>query len=699
MSAAAHDAGMTPAAVTAGTPLALAGVRHWRLARGADELLWLGLDCADADTNTLASAVLLEFGQVLDRIATERPRGLVLYSPKTNGFAAGADVREFDGWTDAAEIAAKIGEVHALFARLESLPFASVARLHGFCLGGGLELALACRHQVAADDAATRLGFPEVLLGIHPGFGGSVRSIRNCGAPVALELMLSGRSLDARRAQQAGLVTRAVPLRHLDAAAVHFATHAAPRRRLPLPARLAQFAPVRPLLANHMRRTVAKRAAEAHYPAPYAVIRLWEAHGADPGGMYAAEARSIGALLTSATSRNLVRLFKLQERVKALGRGGDWQARRVHVIGAGTMGGDIAAWCALRGMQVTLQDRAPEFIAPAIKRAHALFERRLRDKYARAAALDRLVPDFSGDGLARADVVIEAIVENVEAKRALFRDVETRARPDALLATNTSSIQLDDIALALAVPGRLVGIHFFNPVAQMQLVEIVCSPATAAEAQARAQAFTVALDRLPLPVASAPGFLVNRVLSPYLQEAMSMLEEGVAARDIDAVAERFGMPMGPLALADTVGLDICLHVGEILSGAFGGEVPAILRQKVADGRLGRKRQAGFYEYDGKRVIALPGRGTQLDALEIRDRMLLRMLNEAVACLREGIVSDADLVDLGMVFGTGFAPFRGGPLAYARARGVDEITARLTAFATRYGPRFVPDPAWSSLGDG
>ncbi len=679
------------------TAVPLEGHRNWVLERDGQHVLWLGLDCAEAGTNTLSGEVLREFASALDIVIAERPRGLVLHSLKDNGFAAGADIREFDQMTEPDETATRIDEVHRLFERLEKLAFPTVARVHGFCLGGGLELALACRHIVAADESATRLGFPEILLGIHPGFGGTVRSVRDCGAVAALDLMLTGRAVSARQARRLGLVDRAVPTRHLDAAARHFATTSQPRRRPAWHLRAASNFLARPLVALVTRRVVAKRAPEQHYPAPYALLELWREHGGDRAAMYRAEARSIARLLVTPSSQNLVRLFKLQERLKSYGAAAAEAPRRVHVIGAGTMGGDIAAWCALRGMHVTLQDRAPKYLAPAMQRAAKLFARRVRDPYERLAASDRLVADFAGDGLARADVVIEAIVEDVEAKRALFTDIEREARADALLATNTSSIQLADIATALSAPQRLVGIHFFNPVAQMQLVEVIAAADTDATVAAAAAAFTTAIDRLPLPALSAPGFLINRVLSPYLQEAMVMLEEGVAAETIDTVATNFGMPMGPLALADTVGLDICLHVGEILASAFGGEVPAILRRKVGGKHLGRKTGSGFYDYTKGKAVKRKADGQPMPATDIRDRMILRMLNEAVSCLSEGIVADADLIDVGMVFGTGFAPFRGGPIHYARDRGVEEIITRLKQLESRHGERFSPASGWQQLG--
>lgn len=680
------------------TPIALDDCHNWRAGRDEDDLVWLAFDCADASTNTLSERVLTEFGGALDAIIAERPRGLIVYSAKDNGFAAGADIREFDDMTEPEQTAARIDEVHQLFGRLEKLAFPTVARVHGFCLGGGLELALACRHIVADDASSTRIGLPEILLGIHPGFGGTVRAVRDCGAPAALDLMLTGRSLNARRAKKIGLVDRAVARRHLDAAARHFATTHQPRRKPPRHLQLTSARFARPAVAAFVRRAVAKRAPEAHYPAPYAVINLWREHGGDPAAMYRAEARSIASLLLTPTSRNLVRMFRLQERLKGIGGERPQGDTHVHVVGAGTMGGDIAAWCAARGMRVTLQDREPRFLAPALQRAAKFFAKRIRDPYERLAARDRLIPDFNGDGVTRADVIIEAIIEDVEAKQALFAELESKARPDALLATNTSSIQLTDIASTLASPERLVGIHFFNPVQQMQLVEIISSEQTDAEVQARAAGFTAAIDRLPLPARSAPGFLVNRVLSPYLQEAMTMLEEGVSAATIDAAAVSFGMPMGPIELADTVGLDICLHVGEILSAAYGGDVPAILRRKVTQKELGKKSGRGFYTYKkGKKEALKDNDGDAVPAAaEIRDRMVLRLVNEAAACLADGIVTDSDLLDVGMVFGTGFAPFRGGPLHYAKERGIVEVTERLQQLERQYGERFAPHPGLAAL---
>ncbi len=488
---------------------------------------------------------------------------------------------------------------------------------------------------MASEDPGTRLGLPEVRLGIHPGFGGSVRLTPLVGGLKAMDLMLSGRTLDVRQARRIGLVDRVAPERHLRVAARRLVLDAPPARRPGWLDRLSNHPLVRPLLARVLRRRVSAKASRLHYPAPFALIDIWQKYADNPAQMLQAEADSIARLVKGVTARNLIRVYLLQERLKALGKDSTWKPRAVHVIGAGTMGGDIAAWCALRGFRVSLQDQSPERIAPAMKRAHELFKRRLQEPRAIQAALDRLLPDHRGMGIARADIVIEAIFEDAEVKRALYRDIEPRMQADAILATNTSSIPLEELSGALARPERLVGLHFFNPVAVMQLVEIVNGKATAAEVSGKAMAFTRLIDRLPLPVTSTPGFLVNRILMPYLLEAVLLESEGVPAAVIDRAATAFGMPMGPMELADTTGLDICLHVAEILAEHFHAEIPARLQQLVAAGHLGKKSGRGFYRYNKGKAVKPGTTGGNWNLPEITDRLVLRLLNEAVLACANG----------------------------------------------------------------
>ncbi|HEY5102570.1 MAG TPA: 3-hydroxyacyl-CoA dehydrogenase NAD-binding domain-containing protein, partial [Steroidobacteraceae bacterium] len=565
----------------------------------------------------------------------------------------------------------------------------------GFALGGGLELALACRYRIAVNDASLSLGLPEVQLGIHPGFGGTVRAVRLLGVRAAMALMLTGKPVRAEKALRLGLVDRLVKPEELEAAARAMALNPPRPRHAPFIERLLSTPLARPFVKSALLREVGARARRDHYPAPFAVVDLWARWGARGPESFTAEARSIAELFGTATARNLVRVFMLQDRLKAGAGKGAAPVKHVHVVGAGVMGGDIAAWSALRGCTVTLQDRALQYIQPALTRAQALFEKRIRDPAERAAAATRLTADVSGAGVPKADVVIEAIFEDLEAKRALYGLLEPRMQQTAWLATNTSSLTLEPLAAQLARPERLVGLHFFNPVAQMPLIEIVHSERTDAAVTQAAQAFARRLDKLPLPCRSAPGFVVNRVLMPYLHEAMFAAQEGVPLAVIDTAAVDFGMPMGPVELADVVGLDVASHVGEIIAAELGRPAPdfAQLKSRVAAHKLGKKTQEGFYIWkDGKPVK--PSAARAAIPADLIDRMILVLVNECVACLRERVVEDADLIDAAVIFGTGFAPFRGGPLAYARSVGVTSITQRLGALAERYGSRFRPDAGWA-----
>ena len=671
--------------------------RHFSIRKDAQGIAWVCFDNADGGANVLTEEVLEAFDQTLVQVAQMHPRGMVVISGKSNGFIAGADVKAFADVPGVASAEQHILRVHEIFHRLESMAFPTVAAISGFCLGGGLELALACDFRVCTKAADTRLGFPEVKLGIFPGYGGSVRATRLLGDIKALELMLGGRTLSGRAALRIGLVDLAVPRRQLRAAAMELIARNRRPRRAGWFKRLPTLYPLRHLTARLLAGQVAKRAARAHYPAPYELLAHWRACGGDESAMYASEARNVARLINASAAQNLIRVFLLQDRLKSEGNKTDFDVRHVHVVGGGVMGGDIAAWCALRGQRVTLQDRAPEYLARAVERAHALFRRKLRDPYLVQAAIDRLMPDHHGSGVRSADVVIEAIFEDIDAKRALYGQLEPQMKTDALLATNTSSIPLATLGAELARPGRLVGLHFFNPVAKMPLLEIVHDQQTEAAALSKATAFARHIDKLPLKVRSSPGFLVNRVLMPYLLEAVELLEEGISATLVDRAAIGFGMPMGPIELADTVGLDICLSVADKMAEALQNPVPTRLRELVDAGHLGRKSGQGFFAWREGRAVKPAEHGlVPLTEPEISDRLILRLINESVACLRQGIVADADLLDAGVIFGTGFAPFRGGPMHYAHSRGTRELRQRLNEFEGRFGQHFHADPGWAAF---
>ncbi len=670
---------------------------HWRLARDGESVAWLLLDDPEDAVNTISTAVLDELDLLLAHLEDAPPRALVLRSAKAAGFAAGADLREFGEVRAADEIERQLRRAHAVVDRLEALTPPTVAVVHGHCLGGGLELALACDVRITAGDA--QLGFPEVRLGLHPGLGGTVRATELIDPTEALTLMLTGKSAHAKKAKKLGLVDVATEERHVAAAvraAVSGSLHPA---RGGVGHAAMTTTPARRFAADRMRKKTAERAARAHYPAPYALIDLWERHGGDREAMRAAELASFVELMMGETAQNLIRLYFLRERLKAFGRERA-TIRHVHVVGAGEMGGDIAGWCALQGLRATVTDLDPQAIAVAVGRASALFADQLGEATARRDAADRLIPDVAGDGLGHADLVIEAVAEDVDVKRKLYGELAREMKPAAVIATNTSSLPLDALRADLDAPGRLVGLHFFNPVAKMPLVEVIADEATDDDARRLAHAFCGRIDKLAAPVAGTPGFLVNRILTPYLLEAVALLDEGVPPETVDAAAEGFGMAMGPVAVADRVGLDIALDVAAKLGAALDAELPTVpewLHRKVAEGELGRKTGRGLYVWEGERPTKDKNAPPPDEAM--RERLILAMVNTAAACLRERVCADADILDAAMIFGAGFAPFRGGPCRYARARGLDDVRGALEALAATSGARFAPDPGLELLTGG
>ncbi len=667
---------------------------HWSSESDSDGIAWLRLDKADGSANVLSGSVLEELHKLLEPMRGNAPKGVVVYSGKSNGFIMGADINEFTKIENPQQAYELIRLGQQVLDELEALPCPTVAAINGFALGGGLELAMACDYRLAFTGDRKAFGLPEVQLGIHPGFGGTVRAVQIMGVRPAMQLMLTGAPINASKARKQGLVDRIASEDNWRQAAKELIASGRAKTTAPFVEKLLNMPFVRPLIKPTLVAQVARKARKDHYPAPYAIIDLWAKHGASSSKGYEAEARSIADLMCSDTSRNLVRVFFLQNQLKSQGGKTDRPLKHVHVVGAGVMGGDIAAWCALRGLDVSLQDREMKYIQPALDRAQELFSKRIRDDEKRAAATDRLIADVDAAQVDKADLIIEAIFENTEAKQSLYADLQPNMKDGALLATNTSSIRLEELRDGLPKPEEFIGLHFFNPVAQMMIVEVIRCEDTTQEAMDAGFAFVKRIGKLPLECRSAPGFVVNRILAPYMAEAMALHEDGVALANIDKAAEDFGMPMGPVELVDTVGIDVALNVSKVLGAAMDRPIPETLVNMVEDGKLGKKSGEGFYRWDGRKPSKPEAAGSIPP--DMQDRLILPMVNEAVACLEDGIVTDADLLDAGVIFGTGFAPFRGGPLNYARNRGVDDVIASLNALADKYGEHFRPNPGFSKL---
>ena len=672
---------------------------HWRQGVDAHGVAWLALDKRGSSANTLSTDVLNELNERLDQIESDRPEALVIRSAKMPGFIAGADVTQFVGMTDQAVVRTQLHKSHKVLDRLADMSYPTIAVVHGYALGAGFELALACDYRVAIEGAS--FGFPEVLLGLHPGMGGTFRLTRQIDPIVAMTMMLTGKRAHTERASELGIVDVITQERHLANAIAAIVAGDVKRHEPGLKNSAFTLAPARAVAARQMRAKAESKAPQEHYPAPHALIELWEEHGADQRAMQSAEMESFATLLAGSSAQNLIRVYSLREKLKRLGdeRAVQDGISHVHVIGAGAMGTEIAAWCALKGLRVTLNDLDMASLASAVGKARKLCEDRHLTDINTRDVLDRLIPDPDGNGVRHADLVIEAVSEKIELKRKIYADLQDSLKPGAVLVSNTSSIELTQLTQGLANPSHFAGLHFFNPVSRLELIEVVSHPGSDEQVLARLRAFVTRIDRLPAPVRSYPGFLVNRVLMPYLMEALVLLDEGLDKTLIDGAATRFGMPMGPLEVADRVGLDVCLHVAQSLRESLQKPMPEIpdwFLEMIDRGELGRKTGKGFYQWsDGKTQNETSKHEPSLPE-DTTDRLILPMLDACVECLRRNVVSDEDTLDGAIIFGTGFAPFRGGPMTYARARGTEQVADRLRELAARHGDRFAPDPDWGEL---
>ena len=680
---------LKPSVLELGGTTGALGDGAWRYGVDDDQIGWLVLDCPGASVNTISDKVLRELDTHLDGIVAQPPRVLVLRSGKATGFAAGADIHAL-GDMEADQAETLLTEAHTVLKRLEGLSCPSVAVIHGAALGAGFELALACDFRIAVDGAS--FGLPEVQLGLHPGLGGTWRLPELIDPVQAMQMMLTGKTAHTKRAKDLGIADMVVEERHIGAAVRAISNGSVAQQSRGMLSKAFTLSTARSLAGEKMRREVQKKAPKAHYPAPYALIDNWVEHGNDPAAMQTAEIASFAKLLQTETSKNLIRAFKLRQRLKQTAKTA-CTIERVHIVGSGNMGAEIAAWCAMQGKRVSVSDPDHDALGKMIYRATRICTDNHKDRRATRDTLDRLMPDPRGYGLRNADLVIEAGPENTEAKAKIFTELSQKMKPHAILATNTSSLQLSELRTHVADKTRFAGLHFFNPVSKVPLIELVRHDTTSRETSAQLMAFCTAINRLPVAVSDAPGFLVNRALMPYLLEALLLMDEGVAKERIDQAALQFGMPMGPVTLADQVGLDICLDVAESLNTSVErpiASIPDLLRDKVEAGDLGQKTGRGFYDWsDGP---PKPSSDAALD-VDLTDRLILPMLNACAECLRKDVVESEEELDAAMIFATGFAPFRGGPMNYAHARGVAGIRARLSELEQAHGARFGPDAYW------
>lgn len=692
------------------------------LEHSGDGVAWLVFDRPGSKVNLLDEATMQRLdallGEIEELARSNTVRAVVVRSGKDGSFIAGADVNAIAAVTDPAEAEAKARAGQRLFRRLEQLPVPTIAAVDGICLGGGTELILACTYRLASERPETKIGLPEVQLGIIPGFGGTTRLPRLIGLRAAADVILTGRNADARKAQRIGLIDEAVPTPALyeraEAVARAFMQGRPPERRDRRDTAtklLESTMPGRRLLFSQARRQVMKQT-KGHYPAPLAALQVMkDSIGLPLDAALDVEARAVGTLVVSDVSKNLIHVFHLMEAAKKASPKGATarDVERAAVVGAGVMGGGIAQLLATRGIAVRMKDINNDALSSGLRHARELFDRavsrrRLKKREAHQQ-MDLIAPTLEYTGFGQVDVVIEAVVERMDVKKQVLADVESRTREGAVLSTNTSSLSVSEMQRSLARPGDFCGMHFFNPVHRMPLVEVIRGEQSSDDAIATIFALARRLGKTPIIVEDGPGFLVNRILGPYINEAGWLLADGASVEAVDQALTRFGMPMGPLRLLDEVGFDVSRHAGATLHDAFGERLapapPLIALEHTK--LLGRKGGKGFYEYENDREkgrndgiyqalgAAVPAERREISATDIRDRTVLIMVNEAARVLEDGIVSGPGDVDLGMITGTGFPPFHGGLLRYADRRGLPAIVQRLEELASKHGTRFTPAP--------
>jgi 3-hydroxyacyl-CoA dehydrogenase/enoyl-CoA hydratase/3-hydroxybutyryl-CoA epimerase len=697
-------------ATPVGTDTVPLGSRALRRERGEDGVLVLTLDVPGERVNTLGRGLLAEFEEVFALLESDRGyKAVVLQSAKPDNFIAGADIKDFTRIQSALEGETLSRTGQAMLDRLAGLRVPVVAAIHGSCLGGGLETALACRYRLASDDPKTALGVPEVMLGLLPGAGGTQRLPRLIGLARALDLILTGRSLKAARALKAGLVDEVVPGPILFKVARKAALELAEGRRVPKPPGITlRERMLRPVIFRKARQGVLAKTG-GHYPAPLEAVTVVEKGTATSlAEGLKLEAAAFGRLAVTEVSRALVSVFfATQDIKKDAGYPEGTEAATVTklgVLGAGLMGSGIAGAAAEVGVMVRLKDESPEALGRGLRHVREVLEERGRKGSLRPREvekrMDRLSTTVDYRGFKRAELVIEAVFEDLELKRRVLAEAEAAMSEACVFASNTSALPIGDIARDAQRPGRVLGMHFFSPVHKMPLLEVVVTPKTEDTATATAVTFGRRLGKHVIVVKDGTGFYTSRALAPYMNEAARVVEEGVAIEAVDRAMTGFGFPVGPITLLDEVGIDVGAKVAHTMVKAFGERMaaPASMEKVLADGRRGRKNERGFYTYDGgkKRVdesvyALLPGGSARREAepREVQERLVFAFLNEAVRCLEEGILRSPRDGDVGAIFGLGFPPFLGGPFRYLDHLGSRFAVEILERLRSQHGARFAP----------
>ena len=634
-------------------------LRHFDISTDSKNICWAKLDVKGKSVNVLTQEVMLDLAKLLDWLEeNDNLRGFGFMSGKPGGFIYGADISEFELYKSATDVLHHMQFVHGLFDRIERLKVPTCVGIDGIAVGGGLEIALAFDHIIITGNHKTKLGFPEVNLGILPGYGGSGRAYRRVGTATATQMMLSGKPMAAFAAHEAGLIDQKVDgAEHLKPAIGAWLIEQKSKK----PNREQRESSADQNALNEANAKFLNRLRADHTPAPFAILDHVKRHGHSASEMSAGEMDIFPDLMVGSASKSLRRVYHLTDKIRKTARG-DSAISNVHVVGAGVMGGDIAAVAAMSGLMVTLSDMNPKATELAIDRAAKLFERRLKSDDKITAAKHRLKSDPQSDGAKNADLIIEAVAEKLSVKQAVFADLEKIIKPNAVLATNTSAIPLEDIATVLADPSRLIGLHFFNPVPVLPLIEVIWSLHSNQDIVTRGMRFAGQIGKMPIRCKSSPGFLVNRALLPYMFGAMEAVASGESPEKIDQALVDFGMPMGPIELSDQVGLDVCLDVGIVLGMGPGAE--KLLKSKCREQTLGRKTGSGFYEWSENRAVRSRESLEPKVSDKMARRMLAPMVDECRKAVQEGVVDSADDADAGMIFGTGFPGFRGGPINWA-----------------------------------